>query len=467
MDFFILIAAAAGLVWGVSFLLRGSLVGGCLATIIAGSCFGYTFWHAEGGVPVTVDRALIGVLAGMYLMRRRWGLTDPKPLGQAEWMLFAFLAVLAFSTFSHNWKASNGQAAAHLVFYWLLPALVYWIARQSPANDRTLRWMWTALAAFGFYLTYTALAEATGQLWAVFPRYIASPKSEYFGRARGPFLNPAAMGIYLTVCLAAALTFWSSLNRVAQLALLGFTLATLAGIYGTLTRSAWMGGALGLAVFVALSIPRPWRTMFLAVSIAGALTLLITSWDSLFSLKRDVQLDASASADSAELRPILAKVAWNMFRDRPLLGCGFGQYDREKMPYLADRSSNLPLQKTTPYVQHNAFLALLVETGLLGLGSYCLLLALWIRNAWRLWSSDNVSPIASRTGILFLSLIGAYLPNALFQDTNIIDGLNLLLFFMAGVVSGLVSPCISTPKPRAGHSEQRATQKRDLVMQSI
>src|SRR5262249_51979231 len=151
--------------------------------------------------PITVDRALIGVLAVMYVARRRWGMADPKPLGLAEWVLFAFLGVLAFSTFSHNWKDGNGQAAAHLVFYWLLPALVYWIARQSPTNDQTLSRMWMALAVFGIYLTGTALAEATGQLWAVFPSYIASPKSEYFGRARGPFLNPAAMGIYLTVCL--------------------------------------------------------------------------------------------------------------------------------------------------------------------------------------------------------------------------------------------------------------------------
>ena len=66
--------------------------------------------------------------------------------------------------------------------------------------------------------------------------------------------------------------------------------------------------------------------------------MLAASWESIWNLKRDVNLDASASADSAELRPILAKVAWNMFLDRPLLGCGFGQYDRERLPYLADRS---------------------------------------------------------------------------------------------------------------------------------
>jgi O-antigen ligase len=467
MDFLTIIAAAAAVIWAALFVFRGSLVGGCLAAIIVGSCFGYAFWHAEGGLPITADRAIIGALVGMYIVRRRWGRVDPKPLGSAEWVLFAFLLVLALSTFSHNWKAGRGEPAAHLVFYWLMPAVVYWIARQSPVNDRTLRLMWASLAAFGIYLTCTALAEATGQMWAVFPSYIASSNSEYFGRARGPFLNPAEMGIFLTICLAAALTFWSSFHRAGQLALLAFTVATLAGIYGTLTRSAWMGGALGLAVFIGLSIPRQWRSMFLAGVVVGALALIATSWDSLFNLKRDVNLDAAASADSAELRPILAKVAWDMFSDRPLFGCGFGQYDREKMPYLADRSSDLPLEKTTPYVQHNAFLALLVETGLIGGGLFVLLLLLSIRNAWQLWSDECSTPIVRQTGILFLTLIGTYLPNALFQDTNIIDGLNLLLFFMAGVVSSLAARSPKVAEQNDGYSVNRTSEKVDLFMQPV
>ena len=81
MDFFTIIAACIALVWIGWFVLRGSLVGGCVAVIILGSCFGYLFWHAEGGVPLTVDRALIGLLAITFVVHRRWGLADPKPLG--------------------------------------------------------------------------------------------------------------------------------------------------------------------------------------------------------------------------------------------------------------------------------------------------------------------------------------------------------------------------------------------------
>src|SRR5271154_4642600 len=72
MDFLTIIAAAAAIIWAALFVFRGSLVGGCLAAIIVGSCFGYAFWHAEGGLPITADRAIIGALVGMYVVRRRW-----------------------------------------------------------------------------------------------------------------------------------------------------------------------------------------------------------------------------------------------------------------------------------------------------------------------------------------------------------------------------------------------------------
>ncbi len=252
-----------------------------------------------------------------------------------------------------------------------------------------MRWTFGTLTVFGVYLGFTAVAELTRQWWAVFPQYIAAPTTEYFGRARGPFLHPAEMGIYLTICLAATLTFWPRLGRYGQLLLLGFTALSVAGIYATLTRCAWMGGGLGLAIFVGLSVPRQWRNLLLGCGGLAGVVVLAVAWDSVWNLKRDVKLEASASADSAELRPILAKIAWDMFQDRPLQGCGLGQYDRERLPYLADRSSELPLEKALPYVQHNAFLALLVETGLIGMGLFVLLIALWIRNGWRVWRATR------------------------------------------------------------------------------
>ncbi len=127
---------------------------------------------------------------------------------RADWVLLALLGVLTFSTFTHDWSFEKGQPVAHLVIYWFIPASIYWIARQSTLNERTIKGVFIAFAVFGVYLTVTALTEAAGQWSFVFPEYIASSTHQYFGRARGPFLNPVALGIYLTAAVLSAMAFW-------------------------------------------------------------------------------------------------------------------------------------------------------------------------------------------------------------------------------------------------------------------
>jgi O-antigen ligase len=439
MELLLLIAGICGAVWGVWFMLRGSLLAGCTTVILVSSTFGYWFWHGDGGVPVTIDRVLLVVLVVAYAIRRQWGATDPKPMIRADWVLFALLGVLTFSTFTHDWSFEKSQPLTHLVIYWFIPASIYWIARQSTLNERTLKGVFIAFALFGVYLTITALTEAAGQWSFVFPEYIASPTHQYFGRARGPFLNPVALGIYLTVSVLSAMAFWPRLRRPGKLALLLFSSIAGAAFLATLTRSVWLGGALSTAIFLMLVLPRQWRILLVGSGVAALLFMFVVNTDSILNIKRDEKLDAAASAESVELRPILANVAWNMFLDKPLLGFGFGQYDRERMPYLADRSSELPLEKSQPYVQHNAFLALLTDTGFVGAGLFVLLFILWISNAWKLWANESVALPLRQVGLMFLVIMGIYMANAMFHDTSIIDGVNLLVFFLAGLTSGLTA----------------------------
>ncbi len=166
-----------------------------------------------------------------------------------------------------------------------------------------------------------------------------------------------------------------------------------------MTRSVWLGGVLSTAIFLGLVLPRQWRILLVGSGLAVLLFTFVANTDSILNIKRDEKLDAAASAESVELRPILANVAWNMFLDKPVLGFGFGQYDRERMPYLADRSGELPLDKSQPYVQHNAFLALLTDTGFIGAGLFGLLFILWISNAWALWANQSAAVAAATRGL--------------------------------------------------------------------
>lgn len=438
MEFLFFLVAAVGLVWLVAFLLRGSLVAGCLVMLVGGSLFGYTFWNG-GTVPVTIDRLLAVVLAVMYAIHRQLGWANRKPMTRADWVLLSFLGALIISTFTHDWQFQHSKPVFKLVQYFLIPAVAYWVIRQAPLDERKAKWVFGTLAVFGVYVSLTALAELTGQYWALFPRHLASAQLEFFGRARGPLLNPAGNGALITLCLLAGLTFWPYFRRHGQLMLLGFTSLSTAAIYATLTRSSWIAGGLGLAIFISFSAPRSWRNLLIGTGVVGVLMLTVAKWDQIWNLKRDAELEASASADSAALRPLLAKVAWNMFADHPLAGSGFGQYDREKLPYLADRSETMPLDKTRPYVQHNAFLGLLADTGLIGAGLFAAVLLSWAIAAFRL-ARDRAAPLWCRQiGVVFLAFLGAYLPTANFHDTNMMDMMNVWLFFMGGLVIGTAS----------------------------
>src|SRR5688500_8227950 len=49
MGLIILVVTLAGLVWGTLFILRGSLIGGCLAFLLSACCFSHTYLQFDLG----------------------------------------------------------------------------------------------------------------------------------------------------------------------------------------------------------------------------------------------------------------------------------------------------------------------------------------------------------------------------------------------------------------------------------
>ena len=156
-----------------------------------------------------------------------------------------------------------------------------------------------------------------------------------------------------------------------------------------MTRTVWMGAGLSVAVIAAATMPRCWRLPVLGGALLAAVLVVGTHWDNLVAFKRDRDFTARETANSVYVRPVLAVVAWNMFLDHPLFGCGFDQYSRRHQDYLADRSTQYVLEYARGNMPHNVLMAVLTETGLVGLGLFLLLLALWSRDAWRLWNASS------------------------------------------------------------------------------
>jgi O-antigen ligase len=316
-----------------------------------------------------------------------------------------------------------------------MPAALYFVVRNAELSERAWKAMLGCLTGLGLYLALTGFAEVSGQWWAVFPKYIANPTlGAHFGRARGPALMSASMGVFLTITFWSAWFLWSRLRPLAQLGLLGAMGLMALGVGVTYTRSTWLGLAAGLAVIPLLHFPRVWRpTLLAAMLVAGVLGGAVVG-DKVMNISR--KDEGGSAAHSVYQRASFLHVSLGMFRDAPLVGHGFGRFYDRKLPYLSDRSQQIELESIRQLDHHNTFLSLLTETGGIGLGLFVLLLVGWWRAAWQLVRASPAGSWMRGQGLFCLAVMIAYLASAIFHDLTLSPSEQWVLYLTAGVTIG-------------------------------
>ncbi len=448
MEFVVFLFAIVFLVWLTAALVRfgpvksppfGLIPALTLGVVLSGSVFGAEFFSLSAGpVPVTFDRLLfvatVGLCGLFFLINRE----DLQPLNWLDLAMLAVVGVLTFSTLTHDYSFLKNLPLSRLLFFNLMPFGIYMIARTAKTFPKDLKLFQIGFVVFSIYLAVIGLFELKGIYSAVWPKFIVNAEeTEFLGRARGPFLNPVSNGFFLVCGLCCTWFYWPKLATRGKFLIVAISILLCAGIYATLTRSVWM--SLILAGFLLVFLPAHKELKGIMV-IAGAVALLFLGpvlIDKLDGFKRDKNVTASQMKESAQLRPLFLAVAMRMFRDRPIMGCGYGQYPRVKSPYLQDAYTGQPLLKTKTYVQHNVFLAYLTETGLAGLLALMVMLALMVRVAWIAWRRRDTALIARQQGMLLGAMLAAYVANGMFHDVSIIPLANMLLFFLAGVANNV------------------------------
>ena len=439
MELLIALAVVAGLLWFGAFVLRGPLLIGAIIFLLLNACFGVYFWTLPG-TPLTLDRMALVALLGAYVVQIWSGRTVRAPLTRSDNLLLVFLLVLGVSTFAHDFNQAQLDAPTplwHLLTGYLSPALIYWLGRGIPLNERQVRWLWGTLAVLGIYLGFTGIFEIHHQWSLVYPKIISHPDiGLHYGRARGPLLHSVAYGFFLTACLLGGWLFWPKVQRIGGLLLVVSLPVYAAGIYYCLTRSVWLGAAMSLFWLVMLPLPARLRPVMMVLTTALALAVGISKWDSLLSFERDYS--AEGTKNSVSMRGSFAYVSWLMFCDHPIVGCGFGQYIVASDPYLADRSSDLQLDAIRTLVHHNMPLSLLTETGIVGPALFTALSLSWFFDAWKLWANKAAPRWARQQGLFTMSLLLCYLMQAAFHEISYLNMLQNLMFLVMGLNTSLL-----------------------------
>ena len=442
MEFLLPIFAIAAVVWALVYARNGSLLVGGTIFVAVGYVLNHNLWTLSlGPISLTLGRVCLSGLVLLFVWRWWRGKIKLRPITGSDWLVAIFTAYLTlrcFFTAEPVGIASSVSPTWRLIASFWMPAALYTIARNAELNVRTWKAMLWGLTALGTYLALTGIAEVHHQWWAVFPRFIADPTlGTHFGRARGPALMSASLGVILAICFWSAWFLWARVGRKPQFVLVGIMATIAAAIYYTYTRSTWLGLAGGLAMIPVLHFPRSWKpTLITAMLLVGAAGALVMG-DKIIGFERK-DTDGS-SAHSVYQRASFLHVSLNMFRDKPLVGWGFGRFYDAKLPYLSDRTQQIELESIRKLDHHNSFLSVLTETGIIGFALFVAMLSAWGRASWQLYRAKNVETWVTAHGLLSIAALIAYLASAIFHDLTLSPSEQWLLYLITGVTVGIQS----------------------------
>ena len=189
-----------------------------------------------------------------------------------------------------------------------------------------------------------------------------------FSRASSTLANPAVLGAYLgaSVVIGVAVLAWGGPPGLRRLAVATVPIAG-AGLMLTLTRGPILAGLLAATVLGVFGRTRA-RLVGWGVIVVAALVILAL----LPKIERSpLYRDRIAESQNVQFRVAIQNVSLHLAAQKPVLGWGYGSFDRVKEQtgvVPASASGESVLQITS----HNTYLTMLVELGGVGLLLYVL-----------------------------------------------------------------------------------------------
>lgn len=317
--------------------------------------------------------------------------------------------------------------------YWEL-LILFWVARN-------VRALGIRDAVYGTLVVSATLSSLVGMVqraggFDLGPIHIGH---EY--RVGSTLYTMTFAGImYQVVVLGSAVALTRSLGLRRRLSLAGALLLQCIAIVLTMTRGAWIALAGGLSTVVVMA-----RKRVMTWSVVGLLTVLVAF--AFVNFKQEgrsiPQLLHSGLDKDASTRLVLWDIAWQLFKEHPLLGVGMGDYSIEADKMLAGR------KVTTTVDTHNVYLHVLATRGLVGFVPFVLFWFVLLRELVRLMRRKERGTLDYQYAVGAIAATVAVLLGAL-TELNIDDSEVFMAFmFMIGLVlSSRYDATVQSPATR-------------------
>lgn len=433
----IVIGATVAFAW---YAVQGDLLAAVLLWFGSLIVLHEEFWRqpVPGFFALTVPRIGIVVVAALGGVMCVMGRLPARRLWPAG-ALFVLLAGYFLLSASVTGFQTRSIVSVHyrLIGGYIFPFVVFLLLLHAVRTDRDLKRLSAFFAVLATYLTITGWCEQLELRALIWPRFINDPSvGIHWGRVRGPFVMSAAMGLALVFCFFNNLVLARNLHRGRWL-LLVLNGLMLPVIFWTRTRSVWLAFLACLLIWIVYARRRLTRIVIVCLLAAAMAIVSVVNMENFLSPDRT--RGGWTDTEPLLLRVGLARMTWEMARQRPLFGVGFGHFRDFAPAHARDPSSPFFAFGTTA-LEHNNLLSILAETGVVGLVLYLALLFYLVRTSLRLFRSlsTNVGGSISRDWVvLYWVLAAAFLLDGAFRETSDNPFANSLFFGISAVVMAL------------------------------
>jgi len=394
------------------------------------------------GLTVTPDRlvfVIIFMLAVWSLMSRTLRLSG---LGKGG----AWTLVLALVSTVSVFAMGRGSGDYYRLFdFHYSPLVIFLIAKSIPHAHKKLESACLTFLALGAFLAINGVFERYGPHALVWPQYILNPEvGIQFGRTRGSFASSEALGAALVVTFLFYSLYSTRAKGLWRYGTYVIMAATAVVIYAANQRAAWMSLALCLGFLAMARTRMRWGArsivaVGLLVVLSGAASHLSIWERSLFEKRQQTVRE----------RYVNNLTTLDMGINNPIFGVGYGNFKTEWPKYFH------PIYEDVVDLtdgNHNTFLGLFAEVGLVGLTPFLLILYQMFRVGLRVYR--KAEGFEREFALVFLLAAASYVIGANFSDYRNAQFCNTTLFFLFGIVAS-IEASMRLPAQRSGVSHPR------------